>query len=131
MGQREGPNYSAQTGNFSLRCEGREPLALVSEKRNYIGSGMPLTESAIDWGFTRDIYVALSAPVDDSATAWSVRVQHKPFMRWVWLGVLMMGAGALSASLARRLHRVTQGQGAPSATPVAASNTSLPLEVPA
>jgi cytochrome c-type biogenesis protein CcmF len=109
LSSRQGPNYAAQVGRFTLRCEGQKPLALVSEKRSYVGSAMPLTESAIDWGFTRDIYVALSAPIDEtSATpsgAWSLRVQYKPFMRWVWLGALLMGAGALSAAFARRLHR--------------------------
>jgi cytochrome c-type biogenesis protein CcmF len=37
-----------------------------------------------------------------------LRVQYKPFMRWVWLGVLLMAAGALSAALARRLRRTGQ-----------------------
>ena len=104
MSSRKGPNYDAQVGRFTLRCEGQAPLALVSEKRSYVGSGMPLTESAIDWGLTRDIYVALSSPADDGSGAWSLRVQHKPFVRWVWLGVLLMGAGALSAAFARRLR---------------------------
>jgi len=104
MSSRKGPNYDAQVGRFTLRCEGKAPLALVSEKRSYVGSGMPLTESAIDWGLTRDIYVALSSPADDGSGAWSLRVQHKPFVRWVWLGVLLMGAGALSAAFARRLR---------------------------
>jgi cytochrome c-type biogenesis protein CcmF len=105
MDQRKGPNYDAQVGYFSLRCGNHAPRLMISEKRSYVASAMPLTESAIDWGFTRDIYVALSAPLNDDASVWSVRVQYKPFMRWVWLGVLMMGAGALVAALARRLRR--------------------------
>jgi cytochrome c-type biogenesis protein CcmF len=105
VGQASGPNYDAQTGHFTLRCGEQAPRALVSEKRSYVNSGMPLTESAIDWGLTRDIYVALSAPVDEAAGAWGLRVQHKPFVRWIWLGVLGMGAGALSAALARRRGR--------------------------
>ena len=127
MSARRGPNYDAQTGHFTLRCKERAPLALVSEKRSYVGSGMPLTESAIDWGFTRDIYVALSAPVDETSNAWSLRVQYKPFMRWVWLGVLMMGAGALVASLARRLRRAAPQK----ASGAAPRNGSPSLESPA
>ena len=122
MSQSSGPNYDAQVGRFTLRCGARAPQALVSEKRMYVGSGMPLTESAIDWGVTRDIYVALSAPVDEASGAWSLRVQYKPFMRWVWLGVLLMGAGALSAAFARRLRRA-----APRSAPAAAVATSDPL----
>ncbi|MFC5431208.1 heme lyase CcmF/NrfE family subunit [Paraburkholderia denitrificans] len=119
MGQGRGPDYDAQVGRFTLRCPSQAPRALVSEKRTYIGSQMPLSHSAIDWTLTRDVYVALSTPVDETSGAWSVRVQYKPFMRWVWLGVLCMGAGALSAALARRLRR-TAPQGA-AATAAAAA----------
>jgi cytochrome c-type biogenesis protein CcmF len=59
-----------------------------------------------------------------------MRVQYKPFMRWVWLGVLLMAVGALSASLARRLRRAAAAQTAPAA-PVAAPDVALPLESPA
>jgi cytochrome c-type biogenesis protein CcmF len=127
MAARQGPNYSAQTGNFTLRCEGRAPLALVSEKRTYVGSGMPLTESAIDWGFARDIYVALSTPADEAggaSSAWSLRVQYKPFMRWVWLGVILMGLGAAGAALRRLPRAVARNAAAnpqaPDAAPVEA-----------
>ena len=101
-----GPNYASLRGNFELACPGSEPRILHSEKRSYPGSGMPMTESAIDWGLTRDLYVALgemgqAGPFGD----WMVRVQHKPFMRWVWGGTLLMAAGALIASLSRRLRR--------------------------
>jgi len=113
MSSTRGPNYEAQAGRFTLRCGAQAPRALVSEKRSYVGSGMPLTESAIDWGLTRDIYVALSAPVDEASNAWSLRVQHKPFVRWIWLGVLGMALGALSAALGRR-------RGRPSAQPAPA-----------
>ena len=127
LSTRAGPNYQAQVGRFTFDCAGRSPLALVSEKRQYVNSGMPLTESAIDWGFTRDIYVALSAPVDEAANAWGLRVQYKPFMRWVWLGVILMGAGALSASLTRRLRR----SGARNAAGAATHDDSPSLELPA
>jgi len=121
MTNRQGPNYDAQAGRFTLRCDGQAPLALVSEKRAYVASGMPLTKSAIDWSLTRDIYVALSSPIDESSSAWSLRVQYKPFMRWVWFGVLLMAVGALSASLARRLRRA-----APQRAPIVAIPAAAP-----
>jgi cytochrome c-type biogenesis protein CcmF len=107
MAPGQGPNYDAQTGLFTLVCGNGKPRTLVSEKRTYVASGMPMTESAIQWNLLRDIYVALSTPLDDAGNAWSVRVQYKPFMRWVWLGVLMMGAGVLTSSFARRLRRAS------------------------
>ena len=65
-----------------------------------------MTESAIDWGLTRDIYVALGEQVGSGAqAAWGLRVQYRPFIRWIWIGVALMGAGALLAAASRRLHR--------------------------
>jgi cytochrome c-type biogenesis protein CcmF len=106
ISDRTGPNYEAQAGAFTLRCGNAAPVEMVSEKRTYVNSQMPLSQSAIDWGLTRDVYVALSTPLEDGSGAWSMRVQYKPFIRFVWLGVLLMGAGALSAALTRRLRRV-------------------------
>ncbi|MFM2346728.1 MAG: hypothetical protein RL654_1481 [Pseudomonadota bacterium] len=106
-GTATGPNYRALTARFTLSCPQQAPVTLVAEKRAYDGSAMPMTESAIDWGLTRDIYVALGEQIGSGPqAAWGVRVQHRPFIRWIWIGVALMGAGALVAALSRRLHRV-------------------------
>ena len=98
-----GANYTALAGHFSLHCPGQPPHPLVAEKRDYPGSSMPMTESAIRWSWLRDIYVALGEPLQATPYgAWSVRVQHKPLMRWVWCGVLLMALGALLAASGRR-----------------------------
>jgi len=134
MSEGRGPNYDAQVGRFTLRCDGYKPRVLVSEKRMYVNSGMPMTESAIDWGLTRDIYVALGSVVDEASGAWSVRVQHKPFIRWIWLGVLFMALGAVSAAAARRLRHAAASRPAPepASEPAAAvPHASLPPELPA
>ena len=65
-----------------------------------------MTESAIRWGLTRDLYVALGEPLEGTPFgAWSVRVQHKPFMRWVWGGAVLMALGALCAAASRRYRK--------------------------
>ena len=64
-----------------------------------------MTEAAIDPGFTRDLYVSLGEPLDDSGRAWAVRVYHKPFIRWIWLGALFMMAGGLLAASNKRYRR--------------------------
>ncbi len=105
-----GPNYDSLRGGFRLTCPGQEDRALVSEKRAYPGSGMPMTESAIAWGATRDFYVALGEMAEGTPFgAWMVRLQVKPFMRWVWGGALLMAAGAVLASMARRYRRARRG----------------------
>lgn len=42
-----------------IRRNGQVEAILFAEKRFYTVSKMTMTEAAIDWGFTRDIYVAL------------------------------------------------------------------------
>jgi cytochrome c-type biogenesis protein CcmF len=110
MSRRLGSNYEAQAGHFTLACAGKPVRTLSSEKRNYPGSAMPITESAIHWSLSRDIYVALGTPVDGQA--WAVRVQVKPFIRWIWIGVVMMAVGCLCAAAARRYRRVSTSQSA-------------------
>ena len=61
---------------------------------------MPMTEAGIDAGFTRDIYISLGEPLDDEA--WSIRLYHKPFVRWIWLGAILMAIGGLLAIIDRR-----------------------------
>ena len=61
---------------------------------------MPMTEAGIDPGFTRDIYMALGEPLDNES--WSVRLYHKPFVRWIWLGAILMAIGGLLAVLDKR-----------------------------
>ncbi|MFN0184448.1 MAG: cytochrome c-type biogenesis CcmF C-terminal domain-containing protein, partial [Aquabacterium sp.] len=110
-----GPNWQAQVGRFTLRCPGDAPRQLVSEKRRYIGTSMPMTESAIDAGLARDIYVALGSPQDGDA--WGVRVQYKPFVRWIWVGVMLMAAGALLAAGAARRAPQPRSQPRPQGLP--------------
>jgi cytochrome c-type biogenesis protein CcmF len=79
---------------------GQASKTLYPEKRTYFSSAMPMTETAIDSGFTRDVYVSLGEPLDGQA--WSVRVYFKPFIEWIWGGCLLMAFGGLLAISDRR-----------------------------
>ena len=104
----EGPNYAADRGIFSVSIDGRFFTALMPEKRRYVASGQIMTEAAIDAGVMRDLYIALGEPLGDGA--WSVRVQHKPLIRWIWFGALMIGVGGLTTSFDRRYRRARRSQ---------------------
>ena len=95
-----GPNYVSAQAVITVTQEGKTVATLLPERRIYNVSRSPMTEVAIDRGFTRDLYVALGEPV--SSTAWSVRVHHKPFVNWIWLGCLLMAFGGLMAVMDRR-----------------------------
>ena len=104
----EGPNYAADRGIFSVSVDEQLFTTLMPEKRRYVASGQIMTEAAIDAGAMRDLYIALGEPLGDGA--WSVRVQHKPLVRWIWFGALMIGIGGLTTSFDRRYRRVRRSQ---------------------
>jgi cytochrome c-type biogenesis protein CcmF len=95
-----GPNYRADQGRF-LVFKGDEQIAVLKpEKRNYFASQKPMTEAAIDWGFTRDLYVSLGEPVGGGD--WALRIYYKPYVRWIWLGGVLMALGGILAVTDRR-----------------------------
>ncbi|WP_131112202.1 heme lyase CcmF/NrfE family subunit [Sulfuricystis thermophila] len=106
LGVREadGPNYRASVGSFELSRNGRLLRTLHPEKRDYGLGSMPMTEAAIDAGFTRDVYVSLGEPLtgDKENGAWAVRVYYKPFVDWIWGGCLLMALGGFIAASDRR-----------------------------
>jgi cytochrome c-type biogenesis protein CcmF len=95
-----GPNYKASRGEFEVSRGGGAPKLLYPEKRNYFSSTMPMTEAAIDAGFTRDVYVSLGEPLEDQT--WAVRVYFKPFVDWIWGGCALMALGGVFAMSDRR-----------------------------
>jgi len=99
----QGPNYVAERGHFDVYHGETLITRLEPEKRIYTVRGMPMTEAAIDAGFTRDLYIALGEPLKDGA--WSVRVYFKSFIRWIWLGALLMALGGMIAASDRRYRQ--------------------------
>ena len=107
-----GPNYRAVRGEIAISKNGTLMRTMYPEKRSYLASGNAMTETAIDTGIFRDLYISLGEPVGGSA--WSVRVHYKPFVSWIWGGALLMAlGGGLAVSdrryaLAARKERLAQ-----------------------
>jgi cytochrome c-type biogenesis protein CcmF len=99
-----GPNYVADEGEFIVYRDGDRVTTLYPQKRRY-SSGQTMTEAAIDPGLTRDVYVSLGEPLDDRGHAWAIRLYHKPFVRFIWLGALLMMAGGFLAASDKRYRR--------------------------
>lgn len=100
VGETPGPNYRAERGRIEVSRDNKAVARLFPEKRHYLNGGNPMTEAAIDPGFTRDLYAALGEELGDGA--WAVRIYHKPFVRWIWLGGLLMALGGILAVTDRR-----------------------------
>ena len=102
--QVEGPNYIADQGTVIIRKDQDIIATLYPEKRMYASGGNSMTEAAIDSGLQRDLYVALGEPLDDKGT-WALRLYVKPFIRFIWLGALLMAIGGFVVSFDKRFKR--------------------------
>ena len=100
-----GPNYVGGKAQIDISRDGKHETTLYAEKRLYTVSKMPMTEAAIDWGFSRDLYAALGEKLDNNA--WALRLYYKPFIRWIWLGGLFMALGGVLCMFDRR-YRFSQ-----------------------
>jgi cytochrome c-type biogenesis protein CcmF len=100
----KGPNYTANEARFEVSREGRPVASLAPQKRRYLATGSVMTEAAIDAGFFRDLYVAMGEPIGQDG-AWAIRLHYKPFIRWVWLGAVLMGLGGFVTVADKRYRR--------------------------
>ncbi|HUD42813.1 MAG TPA: heme lyase CcmF/NrfE family subunit [Dokdonella sp.] len=105
VGHQEGPNFSADQGTVTVTAGDRTIAVLHPQKRQYSQGTQVQTEAAIQAGVFRDLYVALGEPLGTDG-AWAVRVYHKPFIRWIWVGALLMMLGGFVAAGDRRFRAV-------------------------
>ncbi len=102
----KGANYSADQGRLIVTREGEFITELNPEKRHYTVKRSMMTEADIDPSLWRDLYVALGEPLDQKGKAWAVRVHYKPFVRWLWLGGLLMTLGGLLTVADKRYRKM-------------------------
>ncbi len=100
LGRYDGPNFQADQAVFRVWQDDAIITELRPQKRRYLASGQIMTEAAIDPGVFRDLFVAMGDRVGDSA--WAIRLQYKPFIRWIWGGAILMGFGGLLTAVDRR-----------------------------
>ncbi|MDT0501791.1 MULTISPECIES: heme lyase CcmF/NrfE family subunit [unclassified Halomonas] len=105
LSHREGANFVADRANISVQREGsRRSFMMNPEKRLYLATRMPMSQVALRPGFLRDLYVAMGEDLGDGS--WALRVQYKPFVRWLWLGGLLMAFGGVLAVADKRYRRL-------------------------
>jgi cytochrome c-type biogenesis protein CcmF len=106
-----GPNYTEDRGRFELLgAGGKATSELVSSKRFYTARQMPTTEAGIMTMGPSQLYVSLGDATADGGMV--VRVWWKPLVTLIWIGGLVMMAGAAVSLMDRRLR-----VGAPSRRP--------------
>lgn len=100
-------NYTSLMGSIEAFRNGKLVATVFPEKRYYPIQSEPMTEAGIRSGFVRDLYVSLGEPLGD-AGAWSVRIHVKPFVRWIWLGAILMALGGFLAATDRRFRSTSK-----------------------
>jgi cytochrome c-type biogenesis protein CcmF len=98
-----GPNYGGQAAELDVHRHGHLVTPLHAEKRFYRIQRTIMTESAVHARLSRDLYVSLGEELPGNA--WALRIQVKPFVRWIWLGGVFMALGALLALADKRYRR--------------------------
>src|SRR6188474_1211270 len=96
----QGPNYQAIEAEVRVLRGERLVTVLHPQKRVYRVQQSPMTEAGIEAGWNRDLFVAMGEDLGDGA--WSLRLQYKPMVRFIWLGALVMALGGLVAVTDRR-----------------------------
>lgn len=101
--QVKGPNYDAIEGVVEIRDDGEFVATVRPQQRTYLVQKSPMTEAGIHATWNKDLFVALGDPL--GGDAWSVRIQYKPMIRFIWLGAFIMALGG-GIAVSDRRYRV-------------------------
>ncbi len=99
----DGPNYLGFKGEFTIYKAGKLIASIFPQKLVYVAREQAMSETAILPGLFQDIYIALGQQLDDST--WSARLCYKPFVRWIWLGAILMACGAVYGMKPKKFNK--------------------------
>ncbi len=99
----QGPNYQAIEGRVEIRKDGDFIGEVRPQKRQSLVQQNWMTEAGILAHWNRDLFIALGDQLGNDT--WSVRIQYKPMIRFIWLGAFIMALGGLIAVSDRRYRR--------------------------
>ena len=97
-----GPNYSIESGRFTVTRGGTAVAVMLPERRFYSLQQQTTTDAAIATNGLRDRYVVLGEA--DKKGGWTVRIYDQPLVPLLWFGVLIMAAGGFVSLSDRRLR---------------------------
>ncbi len=95
-----GPNYDAVEALVQVTGGGKPVTTLKPQKRHFRVQQTDNSQAAISVNWARDLFVAMGNPLGEGA--WSMRIQYKPLVRYIWLGAFVMAVGGVVAATDRR-----------------------------
>ncbi len=100
-----GPNYVREfsTVDVAVKTSKKQLAALSPERRWYPTGDMVTTEAAIRSTLFADLYVTLGDLRTPGATEpdWALRIRHRPFISWIWFGLLLAFLGSMQSAFKR------------------------------
>jgi cytochrome c-type biogenesis protein CcmF len=112
----EGPNYSGVGGTVIVTRKGSPVGVMYPEKREYWVQHTVTTSSSIRMYRTSNILIALGQDLGDGH--WSLRLQVRPLVSFIWLAAFIMAVGGMIAISDRRYRLARAPE--PAAAPVGA-----------
>jgi cytochrome c-type biogenesis protein CcmF len=123
----EGPNYSAKQATVTVTRNGKVESTLLPERRNYWVQQQSLAEASLGVSWTRDLLVTMGEDLGNGA--WSLRVQVRPLMRFVWVGAILMALGGLLSTADKRYRKRVEAAQPAAQSGVASPSQSHPSSV--
>ena len=94
----KGSNYDGIQGIFKVNdINGRDLGFLYPEKRFYVTQKTTMTESSVKKIWFDDLYLSLGEQLDNET--WIIRAYYKPFIMFLWIGVILIGLGGIFSLL--------------------------------
>ncbi|MEP7243490.1 MAG: cytochrome c-type biogenesis CcmF C-terminal domain-containing protein, partial [Gammaproteobacteria bacterium] len=109
----EGPNYSGVRGEFIVSRDGKPVMTLHPEKRQYWVQRSVQTEAGIGTHWGSNVLIALGE--DLGAGKWSVRLQVRPLVNYVWIAAFIMALGGAVAASDKRYRLARASDAVPAA----------------
>jgi cytochrome c-type biogenesis protein CcmF len=116
----EGPNYSGVGATVIVTRHGSPVAVMHPEKRQYWVQRTVTTASAIRMYYSSNILVALGQDLGEGH--WSLRLQIRPLVSFIWLAAFIMATGGMLAISDRRYRMARTEE--PAVSPVAAITRS-------
>ena len=102
-----GANFVEQRGVMEVRVGDRLVTTVYPAKRLYDSPPQPTSEAGIHTALTGDLYTVLGDAQPQASGgdgAFSVRLYFHPYVRWIWIGAVIMFVGGAASLSDRRLR---------------------------
>jgi cytochrome c-type biogenesis protein CcmF len=111
----KGPNYDAVQAIVQVSRNGKLITTLFPQKKHFWVQRTDNSQAAISVNWARDLFVAMGNPLGENA--WSMRIQYKPLVRYIWLGAIIMAMGGIVAATDRRYRLKVTSEAVAGAAP--------------